>query len=119
MCTSSRGSNLESGTLNSSVSSCFQILLVLLCGPEGELEPRAYFIPSKETVFKVCLPFLLFLRGGCVDNLLVEGDSFSSGDSEELSLVPTACVGRYSGSSIGSSSLSLRAASVSSGFLVL
>ncbi len=52
-------SNLDSVTWNSSMSSCFQILLVPLCGSEGELEPGVSSGSFKETVFRVCFPFLL------------------------------------------------------------
>ncbi len=52
-------SNLVSVTWNSSMSSCFQILLVPLCWSEGELEPGVSSGSFKETVFRVRFPFLL------------------------------------------------------------
>ncbi len=66
------------------MSSCFQILLVPLCGPEGELETGVSSGSFKETVFRVRFPFLL-LHGNFVEDMLVEGASSSSRDSEELS----------------------------------
>ncbi len=45
--------------MSSSTSSCIQILLVPLCGPEGELETGLSSDSFKETVFRVCFQCLL------------------------------------------------------------
>ncbi len=66
-------SNLDSVAWNSSLSSCFQILIVALCGPEGELGPGVSSGSFKETVLRVRFPFLL-LHG-----------SFSSGQRRTFS----------------------------------
>jgi len=69
------------------LSSCFQILLVPLSGPDGE---RGSSGSSKETVFRVFFPLLL-LQGGSVEDVLVEPTSSSSIDSKEVSPVSTVC----------------------------
>lgn len=78
-CTASGGSNLEFGTWNSSMSLCFQILLVLDFGAGVSLGS------SNETFLRLCFAFLLFVNGGCLEALLVGGASFSSRDSKEMS----------------------------------
>ncbi len=66
-------SNLDSVTWNSSMSSCFQILLVPLCGPEGELVPGVSF--------RVRFPFLL-LHGSFLSGQRRNGPPIEPGFSQ-------------------------------------
>lgn len=65
------------------MSSCFQILLVFLFGPEGELGSGVPCGSSEETVFRVFSPFLLFLQSSSVEKVLAEATSSSSMDSKK------------------------------------